>query len=200
MRSLHASKCSLYWITVFLVVIFDVNNVTALVWNGAGTDTRWALQCDFIGRDMKNQLSTGDQCGPLCKANPPCSHFTWTNFQGGTCWMKSGLVSEFDSVSKTTDGAVCGFLKSTTSVPSNAWNDAGSLKWALNCDFMGRDLAAVASAPETCGPACQSNPQCSHFVWTNYQGGTCWLKKGGASECDAIVKLDSGAVCGFMKY
>jgi hypothetical protein len=83
--------------------------------------------------------------------------------------MKSGSVSKFDAVSKTTDGAVCGFLKSTASPPASAWNDEGSLKWALNCDFLGRDLMSVASTAETCGPKCESNPQCSHFTWTNYQ-------------------------------
>lgn len=83
--------------------------------------------------------------------------------------MKSGLVSEFDSSLKTTDAAVCGFLKSTTGLPSNAWNDGGTLKWALNCDFLGRDLVGVATAAENCGSTCQSNPLCSHFVWTNYQ-------------------------------
>jgi hypothetical protein len=33
--------------------------------------------------------------------------------------MKSGSVSEFDAVSKTTDGAVCGFLKSKASLPAS---------------------------------------------------------------------------------
>ena len=83
--------------------------------------------------------------------------------------MKSGSVSEFDAVSKSTDGAVCGFLKSKASLPASAWNDARSLKWALNCDFLGRDLMSVASTAVACGPKCQSNPQCSHFTWTNYQ-------------------------------
>ena len=83
--------------------------------------------------------------------------------------MKSGLMSEFDAVSKTTDEAVCGFLKSTASPPASAWNDAGCLKWALNCDFLGRDLMSVATSAATCGQKCQSNPLCSHFTWTNYQ-------------------------------
>lgn len=80
MRSLQPTKSSLCWVTLFLVLSV-VSNAAGLVWNGAGTDTRWALQCDFIGRDVKNQISTGDQCGSLCKANPPCSHFTWTNYK-----------------------------------------------------------------------------------------------------------------------
>ncbi|XP_046646576.1 uncharacterized protein LOC124336813 isoform X2 [Daphnia pulicaria] len=96
-----------------LILILVIGNSAAIVWNGDGTNTRWALQCDFIGRDFKNQISPGDRCGSLCKENSPCSHFTWTNYNGGTCWMKSGYVSEFDAVSKTNDGAVCGFLKTT---------------------------------------------------------------------------------------
>ena len=86
--------------------------------------------------------------------------------------MKSGYVSEFDAVSKTNDGAVCGFL----SPPAIAWKDEGTLKWALNCDFLGRDLMAVASAAEKCGGTCLSNPECSHFTWTNYQVQATQLK------------------------
>jgi hypothetical protein len=71
-------EMTLCWLA--LVVIFIVGNAEALVWNGDGTDTRWSLQCDFIGRDLKNQISPASQCGSLCKANSPCSHFTWTNF------------------------------------------------------------------------------------------------------------------------
>ena len=70
---------TLCWLLA-LVVIFIVGNAEALVWNGDGTDIRWSLQCDFIGRNLKIQISPANQCGPLCKANYPCSHFTWTNF------------------------------------------------------------------------------------------------------------------------
>jgi hypothetical protein len=55
------------------------------------------------------------------------------------------------------------------SPPAIAWKDEGALKWALNCDFLGRDLMAVATAAEKCGGTCLSNPECSHFTWTNYQ-------------------------------
>jgi hypothetical protein len=78
-RSHTLFEMTLCWLA-FLVVIFIVGNAEALVWNGDGTDTRWSLQCDFIGRDLKNQISPASQCGSLCKANSPCSHFTWTNF------------------------------------------------------------------------------------------------------------------------
>ncbi len=46
---------TLCWLLLALVVIFIVGNAEALVWNGDGT--RWSLQCDFIGRDLKIQIS-----------------------------------------------------------------------------------------------------------------------------------------------
>ena len=37
---------------------------------------------------------------------------------------------------------------------------------------------------------------CSHFAWNNYNGGTCWLKKGPVSPGSAFHK--SGVVCGYL--
>jgi len=69
----------------------------------------------------------------------------------------------------------------------------------MKCDFKGNDLSNAKTQGEGCGPKCDSNPSCTHFTWTNYQGGTCWLKKGGAKEANAVVKNDEAAVCGFIK-
>ena len=84
--------------------------------------------------------------------------------------MKTGLVSEFNAVSKFDHEAVCGFIQSTAGQPpASAWNDAGNLKWAVQCDFVGKDLTRQATTSETCGPTCESTPGCSHFIWTNYE-------------------------------
>lgn len=68
--------------------------------------------------------------------------------------------------------------------------------WAMSCDFNGNDLTNVQTKAEDCGGRCASTPGCTHFTWTNYNGGTCWMKKNPASKNDAIPKYDSGAVCG----
>lgn len=73
------SDSSFCWIT-FLLFTF-VGNVIAIRWNDAGTDTRWAHDCDFVGNDINSQRSSGERCGPLCESNPFCNHFTWTNYQ-----------------------------------------------------------------------------------------------------------------------
>jgi len=78
------------------------------------------------------------------------------------------------------------------------WHDEGSLQWSSNCDFFGNDLSDVQVPGERCGPACESNPSCTHFTWTGHNGGTCWLKQGGTS-LDAAVRLEESSVCGKMK-
>ncbi len=85
--------------------------------------------------------------------------------------MKVGVVSEFDAVSKFDQGAICGFLKSTDAQPSpSSWIDAGKFIWTKQCDFFNRDFMNVSgSSPDFCGPTCLSNPQCSHFTWTDFQ-------------------------------
>lgn len=40
---------------------------------------------------------------------------------------------------------------------------------------------------------------CTHFTWTNWNGGTCWMKKNSISKTDAVVSSDSSAVCGVME-
>ncbi len=51
---------------------------------------------------------------------------------------------------------------------------------------------------EYCGGRCASTEGCTNFVWTRENGGTCFLKNGGAKKRDAVPLLNSpGSVCGF---
>lgn len=71
--------------------------------------------------------------------------------------------------------------------------------WAMQCDFRGKDLKNVRIRGEDCGGQCVKTQGCTHFAWTPWQGGTCWLKKGGASKKDAIASSDPKSVCGIVK-
>lgn len=42
------------------------------------------------------------------------------------------------------------------------------------------------------------NVDCTHFTWTDYSGGTCWMKKNIVSKSDAFESSDKSAVCGVM--
>lgn len=33
-----------------------------------------------------------EEAVPKCENGPGCTHFTWTLFNGGTCWMKKGRM------------------------------------------------------------------------------------------------------------
>ena len=70
--------------------------------------------------------------------------------------------------------------------------------WAMGCDFrVGQALRDIRVSADWCGPSCVSTPGCTHFAWNNYNGGTCWMKKGGASKSDAFAANPS-MVCGVV--
>ena len=79
-------------------------------WNfDASTGSYWAMGCDFVGNDLTNAKIPGEQCSSRCRQTSGCTHFTWTSYQGGTCWMKSGFVTTANAI--TSDpSAVCGLL------------------------------------------------------------------------------------------
>jgi len=70
----------------------------------------WAMGCDFPGNDMSNAQIRGEDCSNKCRSTGGCTHYAWTQYNGGTCWMKSGSVSKSDAVVSSEPGAVCGFL------------------------------------------------------------------------------------------
>lgn len=75
-------------------------------WNG----NDWAFACDFYQNDLKNQRTSADKCGPTCVATSGCTHFAWTTYNGGTCWMKSGKVTKNDAFSTGDQTMVCGVV------------------------------------------------------------------------------------------
>jgi hypothetical protein len=75
-------------------------------WNG----NNWAMSCDFYGNDLSNARVPANRCGPQCEQTSGCTHFTWTQYMGGTCWMKKGSVSKNDAFSTTDPTMVCGVL------------------------------------------------------------------------------------------
>jgi hypothetical protein len=77
------------------------------------------------------------------------------------------------------------------------WHDEGNLQWAQDCDFPGNDLKNIPGPGENCGGDCGSTSGCTHFSWTNYNGGTCWLKQGSVTVDQATY--NAGGSCGIMK-
>ncbi|CAF0979284.1 unnamed protein product [Rotaria sp. Silwood1] len=63
-------------------------------WNGKN----WAMSCDFRGNDLTNVQISLHLCSRKCAEIQGCTHFTWTRYKGGTCWMKTGTVSKKDAL------------------------------------------------------------------------------------------------------
>ena len=68
--------------------------------------------------------------------------------------------------------------------------------WANGCDFPGNDLSNAQIASSACGGRCASTSGCTHFAWTTYNGGTCWMKYGPATQQNAVSTGDQTMVCG----
>ena len=81
-------------------------------WN-ADADSIWSIACDFPGTHFESVKTKSKECGHTCALSPLCTHYAWTDladFDGGTCWMKSGLVEKKDANSNDNHGMRCGLL------------------------------------------------------------------------------------------
>jgi hypothetical protein len=92
-----------------ITILCGILNIVSgsISWNN-GPDGPWALNCDFFGNDLSNVASRGEECSGKCKQTTGCTHYTWSNFNGGTCWMKRGSISQ--SNAKNANGLVCGIV------------------------------------------------------------------------------------------
>lgn len=70
-----------------------------------------AVQCAFTGNDLTNALSKPEDCHGLCASTPECTHYTWTDFNSGTCWMKANAVSRSQAITKLEQNAICGIVQ-----------------------------------------------------------------------------------------
>lgn len=75
------------------------------------------------------------------------------------------------------------------------WNANNSANW---CAFSGNDLTNALTKALDCPDRCASTQDCTHFTWTDYNSGTCWMKKNKVFQSDAFIKLDQNAVCGII--
>ncbi|KAJ3122022.1 hypothetical protein HK098_003177 [Nowakowskiella sp. JEL0407] len=147
----------------------------------------WAFACDWTGGDLSNARTSGADCGPLCGRTSGCTHFTWNSYNGGTCWMKTGSVLPEDAKSTGDQSMVCGYTNTIN------WNG----DWAFGCDWKGNDLSNKLSSGDLCGGICNNTPDCTHFTWSAYNGGTCWLKKNySITKANAFRTTDGTVVCG----
>lgn len=108
--------------------------------------------------------------------------------------MKFGQISR-DFAFATKDSTILCGLVAKAAQPIN-W---GSNNWASACDFIGNDLTSVRLFDYQCGEKCEATSGCTHFTWTGFNGGTCWMKSGSTSKSNAIFTNDYNMVCGITE-
>ncbi|KAJ3132635.1 hypothetical protein HK100_005150 [Physocladia obscura] len=123
-------------------ITFQVGN------NGA---VEWASNCDWTGGDIGNVLTTGALCGSACISDSGCSKFTWTDYNGGTCWLKDSSAT--GPVSLSSAGSICGYTTSSTTVTgSGYWPGA---------------IQVVNNIPKD--PSCIYESATANVFWSNGQ-------------------------------
>ena len=86
------------------LICLVVSAVSAHDWqSGNNGQVMWASGCDFLGNDISNQPSSGEDCGGICLSNPSCTHFSWGN---GVCYLKKANHPTATDL----NGAVCGWV------------------------------------------------------------------------------------------
>ncbi|CAF3894741.1 unnamed protein product [Rotaria sordida] len=83
-----------------------MSSARAIQW----TKDNWAFGCDFVGNDLSNVQIRGEDCGLKCVQTQDCTHFTWTQWNGGTCWLKKGPISKNQAVKTDDNTMVCGVV------------------------------------------------------------------------------------------
>jgi hypothetical protein len=59
---------------------------------------------------MSNVKTSADQCGNACDRTSGCTHFSWTDYNSGTCWLKSyPSISKADAIQSNVPSIICGF-------------------------------------------------------------------------------------------
>ena len=126
---------------------------------------------DIKGADIKNSpAQVATMCYDLCYETAECAAFTWSNYNGGTCWLKANSNNK-SPLAGGLSGSIC--------------------KLENNKDVSGPVLgtASEVSQPQGCCAICAHIDKCGAFAWNSYNGGTCWFKEKGS-----VLKDSEGTV------
>lgn len=93
------------------------------------------MNCDFPGNDLKTVLSPGELCSSKCQQTSGCTHFAWTAYEGGTCWLKTGKICKSNAVYNHEDGSVCGVIQEDCTTDSTL--SKGELLWSDEFNYFG---------------------------------------------------------------
>lgn len=149
----------------------------------AATCTTPEKDIDYYGADVSNAPGKAyTDCCDICAKTAKCAAFTWSDYQGGTCWLKSSTGTKLPGQGKwsaalqTSDGTCNGPFPNT--------------------DYYGADITNMLATQESlCCDKCKSTVGCTAWTWSNYLGGTCWLKSSQGSP-----SYSPGKTSGYLTF
>lgn len=95
-----------------LLLTTTFSSIQQIDWN-ANNSARW---CAFSGNDLSSALTKSEDCHELCASTNDCTHYTWTDYNSGTCFMKSSKVEKRDAFHKLDQNALCGIVSGSGTV------------------------------------------------------------------------------------
>ena len=107
---------------LFLLIQFVAKQANSLDYGVTWQSDNWAYACDFKSTDLSNKKTDNSKCAAACASTSGCTHFTWTSYLGGTCWMKSGIISKSNAFYTNDYTMICGILNTAKSGPL-LWSD-----------------------------------------------------------------------------
>lgn len=154
------------------------------LWNGGVKYCRIDDNVDYPGNDLSHVPAVrGESCCAICKSTNGCAAFTWSDYQGGTCWLKSQFGPATYKAGARSARVGLDVLFTCNPMTTNA-------------DYQGMDIANKPSASaDGCCDLCKQTTGCRAFTWTNYNGGTCWLK-----NLIGNIVYKQGAISGHWDY
>lgn len=167
-------------------IVVNPNVKSSPLYSGYHLSCNVQNDVDFVGNDIGNAKSPSvDGCCDICHNTLGCRAYSWTDLNGGTCWLKS---SKGQAIVKKGVKSAIGYSDVT-------WQPTCALNYDV--DYVGNDIgSAPSAAPTGCCDICVKKSGCQAYSWTNLNGGTCWLKsaRGGTVNKAGVVSasLDGG--------
>jgi hypothetical protein len=114
----------------------------------------------YVGNGIGSKpSSTPEGCCGVCQATDKCTNYSWTNTNGGTCYLMSETYKGY-----AVDGVYSGGVRSPCTFQTDV-------------DYVENDIGNVPGKDASeCCTKCRGFSGCKAWSWSNYNGGTCWLK------------------------
>ncbi|KAJ0396421.1 hypothetical protein ATCC90586_006329 [Pythium insidiosum] len=129
---------------------------------------------DYPGNDIAHSgAAHAGACCKMCTDTPLCVAYTWSSYNGGTCFMKDAKPARPVHSAPLPDGSPM-VISGEVQKPADQRRCPPVQE---NLDFPGNDLASAGAAhPAACCKLCTENPKCAAYTWSRYNDGTCYMK------------------------